>query len=176
MSLVSTFAQATGDFNFNTSEFDTFTTTPTVNSTVEAGVALGVVLVVVLISVVVYIFLAVCLMKIFKKAGRQDAWAAWVPIYNMWVYFEIAGRPGWWALLSLISPLNLILGIIGSIDLAKRFSKEAGFGVLLGLLPVVGYPLLAFGDAQYQGSAADTVGSAEPVSNPPPQPPNQPLQ
>ncbi len=96
-------------------------------------------------------------MKIFQKAGRKDAWTAWVPIYNTWVLFEIAGRPGWWALLGFIPIFGgivaFVVGIIAMIDLAKSFGKEGGFAALLILLPVVGYPMLAFGDAKYHGPA-----------------------
>lgn len=47
----------------------------------------------------------------------------------------------------------LVVQIIVSIDVAKSFGKGGGFAVLLILLPIVGYPLLGFGDAQYQGAA-----------------------
>ena len=149
LAILSTLAQVTSDFN---SDYSYPTTMETTNSTAAAGLAIGLVLFILVFVLAAYIFFAICLMKIFKKAGRKDAWAAWIPVYNMWVYFEIAGRPGWWGLLSLISPLNLILGIIGSIDLAKKFGKDAGYGILLAILPIIGYPMLAFGDATYNGT------------------------
>ena len=107
-------------------------------------------------------------MKIFKKAGRKDAWAAWIPIYNTYVLFEIAGRPGWWVFLAFIPFFGglvlFVLSIIAYIDLAKSFGKSGGFAVLLLLLPIIGYPMLAFGDAAYQGPAGPEGKSATPVA------------
>lgn len=37
------------------------------------------------------------------------------------------------------------------LDLAKAFGKSTGFGVLLVLLPFIGFPILAFGPAKYVG-------------------------
>lgn len=191
MSFLATFAQTMNDFTFDDSTFETLTTTTTTD-TANVGLGVGVVLVALIVGLVFWLFFGFCLMKIFKKAGRQDAWAGFVPIYNMWVYFEVAGRPGWWALLGLIPFVGgiaaLIVGIIGSIDLAKSFGKTAGYGILLALLPIIGYPMLAFSDAQYQGPAGPEGnpggGPASPPVQPapptppatPPQPPVQPIQ
>ena len=38
-------------------------------------------------------------------------------------------------------------------NLAKKFGKTNGFAVLLSLLPVIGYPILAFGSAKYEKDA-----------------------
>ena len=35
-------------------------------------------------------------------------------------------------------------------DIAKKFGKSIGFGVGLGLLPIVFAPVLAFGKAEFQ--------------------------
>lgn len=142
-----------------TSSYEYSTYSPA-ESAAMAGMSIGVIIFSVILWIGLYVFLAVCLMKIFAKAGRQDTWAAWVPIYNMWVLFEIAGRPGWWALSFLLgfipvvgAIVALIVTIIAMIDLAKSFGKDTGYAVLLILLPIVGYPMLAFGDAQYRGPA-----------------------
>ena len=65
----------------------------------------------------------------------------------------------------------MVTSIIASLDMAKSFGKEVGYGILLALLPIIGYPMLAFGNAQYQGPAGpEGQGGA----NTPPQPPVQP--
>jgi hypothetical protein len=87
---------------------------------------------------------------VFTKAGKPG-WAAIVPIYNLVVLLEIAGKPLWWIVLFLIPLVNIIMCIIVSIAVAKNFGKSAGFGVGLGLLGFIFYPILGFGDAQYQG-------------------------
>ncbi len=89
--------------------------------------------------------------KVFTKAGRPG-WASIVPIYNAYIMLKIAGKPGWWLLLLFIPLVNIVIGIIVAIDLAKAFGKGAGFGIGLAFLGFIFYPILGFGDATYQGS------------------------
>jgi uncharacterized membrane protein YhaH (DUF805 family) len=103
--------------------------------------------------------------KIFSKAG-QPGWAAIIPIYNWIVWCKIVGRPWWWILLLLIPFVNFIILIILIIDLAKSFGKGVGFGIGLLLLPIIFFPILGFGSAQYQGPSA----SQGLTVTPPPQP------
>jgi Family of unknown function (DUF5684) len=88
--------------------------------------------------------------KIFDKAG-EPGWAAIVPIYNMIVMCRIAGKPEWWVLLLLIPFVNFVIGILVMIGLAENFGKSGAFAVGLILLGIVFLPILAFGDAQFQG-------------------------
>lgn len=109
-----------------------------------------------LIFVLVFaVFMAVVMWKLFEKAGKPG-WAAIVPIYNVWTFAEIAGRPGWWGLAFLLSfipvvgpLLSLAVSVILDIDVAKAFGKDPAFAILLVLLPFIGFPMLAFGDAKY---------------------------
>ena len=97
--------------------------------------------------------------KIFTKAG-QPGWACIIPIYNLYVWCKIVGRPWWWILLMLIPFVNLIIAIILLIDLAKSFGKGVGFGIGLLLLAVIFFPILGFGSAQYQGPTAGSLTPA----------------
>jgi hypothetical protein len=68
---------------------------------------------------------------------------------------KIAGRPGWWLILLLIPLVNVIIWLLGSIDIAQSFGKSAAWGViLLFLLNGLGFLILGFSDAQYVGPAA----------------------
>lgn len=87
---------------------------------------------------------------VFTKAG-QPGWAAIVPIYNLIVLLTIARKPLWWILLLFIPLVNLVIGIVIAIEVAKNFGKSSGFGIGLALLPFIFYPILAWGDAQYAG-------------------------
>jgi hypothetical protein len=108
-------------------------------------VLLGAYLIVVL---AIAVFLIACQWKIYSKAGKPG-WACLVPIYNIVVLLEIVNKPVWWILLMLIPIVNFVIAIIIIIELAKAFGKDGGFAVGLMLLPIVFYPLLAFGDSQY---------------------------
>jgi len=89
--------------------------------------------------------------KVFVKAGKPG-WAAIIPIYNVVVLLEIAGKPIWWVILFLIPLVNIVMAIIVSIAVARCFGKSDAFGIGLGLLGFIFYPILGFGDAQYQGA------------------------
>lgn len=90
---------------------------------------------------------------VFSKANKPG-WAVLIPIYNIYVLTQIVGRPWWFILLLLIPLVNIIVGIVLSIDLAKSFGKGAGFGLGLALLGFIFYPTLAFGSAIYNGPSA----------------------
>lgn len=89
---------------------------------------------------------------IFRKAN-EPGWAAIIPIYNIVVLLKITGKPIWWIVLFLIPFVSLIAGILIAISLAKSFGKGAGFGIGLAFLGFIFAPMLAFGDAKYQGPA-----------------------
>jgi hypothetical protein len=106
-----------------------------------------------IVGLLVAVLLIVALWKIFTKAG-QPGWASLIPIYNVYIWCKIVGRPGWWVILMLIPFVNFIIAIILCIDLAKSFGNGVGFGVGLAFLGIIFFPVLRFGSAQYQGPAA----------------------
>lgn len=99
--------------------------------------------------------------RIFTKAGRPG-WAAIIPIYNVYVLLQMVGRPAWWLLLTFIPVINFIIGIVLCVDLAKSFGRGTGFGIGLFILGFIFGPILAFGDAKYQGPAASDGMSTSP--------------
>lgn len=90
--------------------------------------------------------------KVFEKAGKPG-WAAIVPIYNILVMLEIAGKPAWWIVLFLIPVANFIVAIMVALAIAERFGKSQAFGFGLALLGPVFYPMLGFSDARYRAAA-----------------------
>ena len=88
--------------------------------------------------------------KVFVKAGKPG-WGCLVPIYNIILLLEMAGKPMWWIVLLLIPLVGLIVAVLVNIEIAKKFGKSTGFGVGLALLPFIFYPMLGFGSARYQG-------------------------
>lgn len=99
------------------------------------------------------IIMIVSMWRLFTKAG-QPGWAAIIPIYNTIVLLKIAGRPAWWFLLFLLPVVSIIVAAVVYYEVAQAFGKGVGYAVLLFLLPVIGFPMLAFGDAKYQGAPA----------------------
>jgi hypothetical protein len=103
-----------------------------------------------IVWLVVLVLMIAGLWKVFTKAGKPG-WAAIVPIYNVIVLLEIAGKPIWWIILMLIPIVNLVVAIIVSIEVAKKFGQGVGYGIGLAILPFIFYPMLGFGSASYQG-------------------------
>ncbi|PYI95331.1 MAG: signal peptidase I [Verrucomicrobia bacterium] len=86
-----------------------------------------------IIGLLIALLVIVATWKVFTKAG-QPGWASIIPIYNLYIWCKIVGRPWWWILLMLIPLVNFVVAIILCIDLAKSFGKGAGFGIGLALL------------------------------------------
>ena len=120
-----------------------------VPSAVGAGIGMGMMLV----WLAIVVLLIAAMWKVFEKAGKPG-WAAIVPIYNIVVLCEIAGKPAWWVVLFFIPFVNFIVAILLAINVAKNFGKGGGFAAGLILLPFIFYPMLGFGDAQYDPNAA----------------------
>ena len=103
-----------------------------------------------LIGIACAVLIIIGMWKVFKKAGK-GGWEAIIPFYNVYTLLDIAGINPLFMLILLASFIPFIgwiavlgLNIFAGIYLAKSFGKEAGFGVGIGLLPVVFYPMLGF--------------------------------
>ncbi|WP_461533746.1 DUF5684 domain-containing protein [Sinomicrobium sp.] len=125
----------------------------------QVGAAAG------LIGMLIYLALIVLVIagmwKIFEKAGKPG-WAAIVPVYNIIVLLEIVGKPMWWIVLMLVPCVNIVAQIWVTNLLSKSFGKSEGFTVGMVLLPMVFYPILGFGDSQYQGPSAKEAQVIDP--------------
>jgi hypothetical protein len=138
----------------------TYTYTTTTNDNSGIWAALGAMW---LLWLVVAVVAIVALWKIFNKAG-EAGWKSIIPLYNQYIILKIVGRPGWWLLLYFVPIVNIIISLIIAIDLAKSFGKSDLFGVVaLWLFSLVGYLILGFGSAQYNGPS---VGGGTPSPTP----------
>lgn len=144
-----------------------------------ASISVGMLLTFVLVGLVVAVFYIAVMWKVFTKAG-QPGWAAIIPIYNTYVLCKVAGRPGWWLLLFFVPLVNIVVLIMLCLDVARMFGKSGAFGFFgLFLFGFIGYPILAFGDARYQGGTGyGPPGTGYQTGYPPMQgyPPNQGYQ
>ena len=102
----------------------------------------------------VLVFAAVMLAagwKLLTKAGRPG-WASLVLIYNTLNMIWLAGKPWWWILLMFIPLVNIVVTFMLYGAVSKAFGRGTGTALLLFFLPIIGFPILAFGDAKYQGT------------------------
>lgn len=133
----------------------------------EVWQALGIVAVVfLLVILIIAIFIIIAQWKMFKK-GNQPGWAVLIPFYNQYIQCKMVGVNPWWILITVIASLLSSIPVLGGllsaaisiyfaillgVSTARAFGKDDAFAVGLILLPVVFYPILGFGKAEYKGS------------------------
>ena len=136
------------------------------------GALAGMAVFTLIISIAVAVFGIIVMWKLFDKAGKPG-WAAIVPFYNLYVYFEITWGNGWLFLLIFLAIIPivgsiavLVIMIITMVKLAKAFGKSGGFAVGLVFLTLIFEAILAFGDSKYVG--VDGVSAQQPEAAPQP--------
>lgn len=97
--------------------------------------------------------------RVLEKAGKSGL-AATVPGLNFCMLIEAAQLPRGWAILALFPPVTFFVIATVSFELAYRFGRGTGTAMGLMFLPMVFYPLLGLGPAQY--SAVDAGKHAAP--------------
>jgi len=101
-----------------------------------------------LVYIALYAYSAFCLQSIAKRTNTENGYLAWIPIANIYLMCKIAGKPGWWLLLLFIPLVNIVIGIILWVGIAKACGKPGWLGILVFVpivdLVVIGY--LAFGE------------------------------
>ena len=106
-----------------------------------------------IIGLLVAVLVIAGMWKVFTKAGKPG-WASIIPIYNVVVLLQIAGKPIWWIVLLFIPIVNFVIAVMVMISLAKAFGKGTGFALGLLFLSPIFIPILGFSDAQYTGAPA----------------------
>ena len=129
-------------------------------------------------SIILALLMIIAMWRIFTKAGEKG-WKCLIPIYNAYILWRIGWNMGkFWSVfagslivsvaLAILSAMGRIGGILAmvaaigwsiyviyctfkmAITMAHRFNKSTAFGVLgLVFFSVIGYPVLAFGSADY---------------------------
>lgn len=129
------------------------------NDNEAAGAAVGIIFA--SCFVIVYLVVIVAFIagqwKAFAKAGKPG-WAALVPVYNLIVITEIAGKPTWWVILYFVPFANLVVAILTSLAVAKSYGRSEGFGLGLAFLGPIFWPILGFGDSTYIGPMGGEPG------------------
>ena len=90
--------------------------------------------------------------KLFEKAG-EPGWAGIIPIYTLYVSVKISGNAWSWFILLFIPVINFLPTVKIGIDVAGNFNRGVLFGLGLTFISFVFYPLLGFGNYQYQDAA-----------------------
>jgi hypothetical protein len=107
---------------------------------------------------VVGVFLVILILNIIAKwriytKAKKPGWAALIPFYTDYIYYELSWGEGWNFLYSYVSLpfIPFVIGIITCIKVARSFGKGDGFAVGLIFLPTIFSLILAFGKSEYCG-------------------------
>jgi len=125
----------------------------------SAGLLAGMGAAFVFVYLLLIAFSIIVAWKINTKADKPG-WACLIPIYSLIVQLEIIGKPAWWIIMLIIPGVNIVFAIMMVNLLSKSFGKDVGYTLGLIFLPIIFYPMLAFGSAEYQGPA----GASAPIA------------
>lgn len=92
----------------------------------------------------VIVFSIVVLWIVYGKAGKPG-WGCIVPIYNIMLLCDIAGKSRWWTVLFFVPLVNIVVDLLLCLGVAKNFRETGAFGVGLWLMPPIFFAILAFG-------------------------------
>ena len=87
--------------------------------------------------------------KTASKAG-QCGLLACIPIVQFFIWAIMAKKEAWWGILCLIPIVNIVIIIIILNEISKNFGRGVGTTLGLMFLPFIFWPILGFGDAEYQ--------------------------
>ena len=122
-------------------------------------------------AVIGYVVSSIFLSFLFTKA-EQPKWKAWVPVYNIWVLYEIAGYKGWVSLLVIfgagllanipfigfiVALAAIAITIMVALNIQKSLNKEPVWIILYIFLPIVWLAILAFDKSSYNAEKIGTV-------------------
>jgi len=135
----------------------------------DPGVGIALIIGYFIFIVILYVVFSFIMGRIFKKAG-EDAWKAWVPVYNSWVFLELGGQKGYWSLLAFVPVVNIASAIfmaIAAYHIGLNLQKEGWFVVLYILLSPVWFIWLAFDSSTWKGGNLAAAPAGTPAYQPP---------
>ena len=97
------------------------------------------------VAVGIYIFVCYCLKIICEKAGHQPGVLIWIPIAQHVPLLTVAKMPIWFIVLLLIPLVGFVIYVMMWVKICQARGKS-GWLVLLGIIPVVFLPYLAFSE------------------------------
>ncbi len=89
-----------------------------------------------IIGLLVYAYFAYALMVIAQKTNTENAWLAWIPIANIYLMCQIAGKPVWWIILAFIPLVNIVITVLLWMGIAEARGKPSWWGILI-LVPII---------------------------------------
>ncbi|MBE9505450.1 MAG: hypothetical protein IMY84_01425 [Chloroflexi bacterium] len=101
-----------------------------------------------LLSLAIYAYVAFCLYTIAKKTNTENPWLAWIPVANIVLACQIAGKPWWWVFFFFIPIANVVFAILVMWKVAEARNKPGWLGILM-IVPIANLVvcgIIAFAD------------------------------
>ncbi|MBF0317075.1 MAG: hypothetical protein HQL04_02790, partial [Nitrospirae bacterium] len=93
-------------------------------------------LIVLALIVVISVAFLFALYKTAKKLNVSSAWMAWVPLLNLFIMAQMAGRPVWWGVLLMVPVVGSVFFVILWMDICQRLGLKRQLGLLM-LIPIL---------------------------------------
>lgn len=91
--------------------------------------------------------------KMLSKGGLLGV-AILVPVWNSIALAQLAQKPWWWGLLTLIPLVGIVFAVLIMHGISTAFGRGVGTTIGLVLLFPIFACILGFGSAEYQGKAS----------------------
>ena len=106
-----------------------------------------------ILPIVFYLFFSFMLFLIAQKTNTSLPWLAFIPIANIVLMLNIAGKPLWWLLLFLLPVASVPLGLVGNLDPTGGIIVMV-LTLILVLIPVVVMFSVCMGISRARGKSA----------------------
>ena len=120
--------------------------------TVADAAAAGGMLMACVIYLAIMVFVIAGGWKMLSKGGLMGV-AIIVPFWNLIALAQLAQKPWWWGLLTLIPFVGIVFAVLIMHGISTAFGRGVGTTIGLVLLSPIFTCILGFGSAEYQGKA-----------------------
>ena len=120
--------------------------------TVADAAAAGGMLMACVIYLAIMVFVIAGGWKMLSKGGLMGV-AIIVPFWNLIALAQLAQKPWWWGLLTLIPFVGIVFLVLIMHGISTAFGRGVGTTIGLVLLSPIFTCILGFGSAEYQGKA-----------------------
>ena len=126
---------------------------PQISPDMLIGLMAGIGILGAIIPIALYLFVSFMLFLIAKKTNTSLPWLAFIPIANIVLMLNIAGKPLWWLLLLLVPLASPLLAIVGTMDPTGGILVMV-LTLILVIIPVIAWLFISLGIARARGKSA----------------------
>ncbi len=121
-----------------------------------------------LILLGIYIYVSYMLYKIAEKTGTPNSWFAFIPLLNIILIIQMAGKSLWWILAMFVPIVNVIVIVWLWMQIAEKVHRPAWWGILMVIGPVnlILLWFMAFRDGNASISQTQPMNTPTPPSAP----------